>query len=71
MSENAGMENLDRAITLAGGVSALARELGITNPNAISNWRGRGRVPHAWSIVIDHWLAANSHKHKQLAKAVA
>lgn len=40
------MKLLDEAIKAAGGVSALARHLGV-KPNTVSNWQVRG-VPHAY-----------------------
>lgn len=38
------MEILNEAIVAAGGVSALARHLGV-KPNTVSNWRTRGLPP--------------------------
>ena len=40
------MEILNRAIKAAGGVSALARHLGV-KPNTVSNWQVRG-LPRAY-----------------------
>jgi hypothetical protein len=44
------MELLDQAIKAAGGVSALARHLGV-KPNTVSNWQVRG-LPHAYSYLF-------------------
>ena len=44
------MEQLQHAITEAGGVTALARELGIAQPR-VSNWLVRG-VPDGWMAVL-------------------
>jgi len=44
------MELLDAAIKAAGGVSALARHLGV-KPNTVSNWQVRG-LPHAYSYLF-------------------
>ena len=41
----------DAAIDAAGGVSALARELG-TSQATVSNWRLRGNVPTGWLVAI-------------------
>lgn len=38
------MEALTKAIDAAGGVSALARSIGVTQ-SAVSNWRARESVP--------------------------
>lgn len=64
------MTELDKAIQAAGGVSALARTIGVKNPNAISMWRKRGAVPYAWSLVIDGFMVKQSRKRKP-QKAVA
>lgn len=45
------MDQLTYAITRAGGVRALATELGITQPR-ISNWIARGNVPDGWLTVL-------------------
>lgn len=45
------LETLDAAIEAAGGVSALARELGTTQAT-VSNWRMRGSVPNGWLMAI-------------------
>ena len=45
------LETLDAAIDAAGGVSALARELG-TSQATVSNWRLRGNVPTGWLVAI-------------------
>lgn len=39
-----GMNALDQAITLLGGVSKLAAALGVAQP-VVSNWRARGTKP--------------------------
>ena len=44
------MEQLQHAITEAGGVTALAKELGIAQPR-VSNWLVRG-VPDGWKAVL-------------------
>ena len=44
------MEQLQHAITEAGGVTALAKELGIAQPR-VSNWLVRG-VPDGWMAVL-------------------
>jgi hypothetical protein len=44
------MEQLQHAIQEAGGVTALAKELGITQPR-VSNWIARG-VPDGWMAVL-------------------
>jgi DNA-binding transcriptional regulator YdaS (Cro superfamily) len=38
------MNALDKAISLVGGTSSLAKRLGVT-PNVVSNWRTRGVPP--------------------------
>lgn len=45
------MEILTETIERAGGVSALARYLGI-KPNTISNWQTRG-VPRAYTLLFE------------------
>lgn len=50
------MDELERAIELAGGVGALARQLGIRNANVISNWRSRKSVPLPWQLLIRAWI---------------
>ncbi len=45
-----GMEQLQHAIEKAGGVTALAKELGIAQPR-VSNWLVRG-VPDGWMAVL-------------------
>ena len=50
------MDELNKAISVAGGVGALAKTLGIKNANAISMWRARGSVPYAWSLLIAQFL---------------
>lgn len=50
------MDELERAIELAGGVGALARQLGIKNANVISNWRARKSVPLPWLLLIRGWI---------------
>ena len=44
------MEQLQHAIIEAGGVTALAKELGIAQPR-VSNWLVRG-VPDGWMAVL-------------------
>ena len=44
------MEQLQYAITEAGGVTALAKALGIAQPR-VSNWLVRG-VPDGWMAVL-------------------
>ena len=44
------MEQLQHAITEAGGVTALAKALGIAQPR-VSNWLVRG-VPDGWMAVL-------------------
>lgn len=44
------MEILNQAITAAGGVSALARHLGV-KPNTVSNWQVRG-LPAAYTTLF-------------------
>lgn len=46
------MDALDRAISIAGGVTALARLVGRTQ-SAVSNWRLRGQVPPEVCIAIE------------------
>lgn len=38
------MKQIDRAITVAGGVGKLAASIGVVQ-SAVSNWRVRGNVP--------------------------
>jgi hypothetical protein len=45
------MEELKHAIQAAGGVSALARALNVSQ-NRVSNWLTRGSVPDGWLEVI-------------------
>lgn len=45
------METLNAAIRAAGGVSALARALGV-RPNTISNWQSRG-LPRAYAQLFE------------------
>ncbi len=45
------MDELKRAIEQAGGVSALARSLGISQ-SRVSNWLTRESVPDGWLAVI-------------------
>jgi DNA-binding transcriptional regulator YdaS (Cro superfamily) len=45
------MNAFDRAIEAAGGVSALAKKLGVKQPR-VSNWRTRG-VPAEFAIPIE------------------
>lgn len=44
------MEILNETIKVAGGVSALARHLGI-RPNTVSNWQARG-LPRAYALLF-------------------
>ncbi len=46
-----GMNILDHAITAAGGVTNLAKELGVRQ-NVVSNWRLRKRVPLPWQRIL-------------------
>jgi DNA-binding transcriptional regulator YdaS (Cro superfamily) len=46
------MNGLDQAIAKAGGVTLLARKLGLV-PSAVTNWRRRGRVPAEWAMQIE------------------
>lgn len=47
------MDALERAITAAGGVSALATAIGITQ-SAVSNWKSRtGQVPSEHCAAIE------------------
>lgn len=59
--------DLDQAIAAAGGVSALARKLGIKNANIISMWRARGSVPYAWTLVIAQFLKRKTKPQKEVA----
>ena len=45
------MESLDKAIEIAGGLSKLAKELGVSSQR-VSNWRSRG-VPEKFSPKIE------------------
>lgn len=45
------MDELKRAIQQAGGVSALARSLGISQ-SRVSNWITRESIPDGWLQVI-------------------
>ena len=45
------MEQLKHAIAMAGGVTALAKELGIAQ-NRVSNWLTRCAVPDGWLTVL-------------------
>jgi hypothetical protein len=45
------MDELNYAIRTAGGVSALARSLGISQ-SRVSNWLSRGSVPDGWLQVL-------------------
>lgn len=45
------MDELKRAISAAGGVTALARLLGISQ-SRVSNWLTRESVPDGWLVVI-------------------
>lgn len=45
------MNVLDHAIAKAGGVTKLAKALGLRQ-NRISNWRIRGGVPDGWLTVL-------------------
>lgn len=62
------METLDIAISAAGGVGKLAKELGI-NANAISNWRLRQRIPHAWMLVLSDRYGSSKRKTRKTAGA--
>jgi DNA-binding transcriptional regulator YdaS (Cro superfamily) len=43
---------IQRAIDIAGGLSGLARAIGVA-PATIGNWRMRGCVPDAWCATIE------------------
>jgi hypothetical protein len=58
------MNDLDQAIQAAGGVSALARTIGVKTPHSISMWKKRGAVPHAWSLVLGEFLKKQARKRK-------
>lgn len=45
------MEELEHAISAAGGVGKLAEKLNV-KPNVISNWRLRNSVPLGWKTVL-------------------
>jgi transposase-like protein len=45
------MNILETAIESAGGVTALAKSLGL-NQNVVSNWRMRG-LPRSWAMVLE------------------
>ena len=45
------MDELKRAISAAGGVTALARLLGISQ-SRVSNWLTRESVPDGWLVVL-------------------
>ncbi len=36
---------IDKAIAAAGGVTPLARQLGLSSPSAVTNWRRVNRIP--------------------------
>lgn len=61
------MDELNQAIAAAGGVSALARKLGIKNANIISMWRVRGSVPYAWTLVIAQFLKRKTKPQREAA----
>lgn len=71
------MNDLEQAIQISGGVGALAKDLGVPNPNAISMWRKRGRVPLPWMKLIESRVlkkatsadAAEKTKHNETASA--
>lgn len=46
------MNALDEAISLMGGCSRAAAELGVVQ-SAVSNWRARGRAPAAHCLAIE------------------
>jgi DNA-binding transcriptional regulator YdaS (Cro superfamily) len=46
------MNALDKAIKVAGGVTALASRLG-TYQSKVSNWKSRKGVPAKWCIAIE------------------
>lgn len=46
------MDILNHAILVEGGVSKLARALGV-RPNVVSNWRLEKReLPHSWRVAL-------------------
>jgi DNA-binding transcriptional regulator YdaS (Cro superfamily) len=47
------MTPIERAIEKAGGLTELARRLGVATPQVVSNWRGRGSVPPEYCIPIE------------------
>ena len=51
-----------KAVSLAGGPSALSRQLGIT-PQAISRWRARDTVPANWVLSIEALLDGEISRH--------
>lgn len=65
------MEQLQHAIKQAGGVTALAKALGIAQPR-VSNWLVRG-VPDGWMTVLSiRWPMVNkTRKPKTQATEVA
>jgi DNA-binding transcriptional regulator YdaS (Cro superfamily) len=51
-----------KAVRLAGGPSALSRQLGIT-PQAISRWLARDTVPANWVLSIEELLDGEISRH--------
>jgi DNA-binding transcriptional regulator YdaS (Cro superfamily) len=47
---------IERAIDVAGGVSALATAIGV-RPNVVGNWKLRGNVPAAHCLQIEQATA--------------
>lgn len=51
------IEALERAISIVGGASALARELGAPWPSTVTNWLSRGGVPAERCLAIERITA--------------
>ena len=45
------MKILEQAINSAGGISALAKDLGL-KPNVVSMWKLRSSIPLGWASVL-------------------
>lgn len=53
MMLNSGMSPIERAIESAGGLTELARKIGVATPQVVANWRTRKSVPPEYCIPVE------------------
>lgn len=58
------MDAIERAIQIAGGVTALAEKVGAKSPQVVNNWRARGRIPADMVLKVEQATDGAVNRHE-------